>query len=351
MLVNEKPPLNQKKSNTILRQRVELQIYNINVTEKDAYIRLDKYIAASIPIYTRSYILRLIKSDCILVNQQLKKPNYSVCPGDQVSISIPECEPQNALPEPIPLNVLYEDNDLLIINKQADLVVHPAPGHANGTLVNALLNYNSEKFSRVDRYGIVHRLDKDTTGCLIVAKNRYSQTYLNNAFKERTIEKRYCALVIGKMEKKQGIINFPIGRHPTNRKKMSIHARHHRNAETHWRVSCQFEHFTLLDVLLKTGRTHQIRVHFAAINHPIVGDPLYGKIRKWQNQNSIVQAHLKQVNRQMLHARLLSFMHPKTKKNMHIVAPIPDDMRQIVDILFKDGFPENDRAYVRNNRK
>lgn len=334
--MDEQPPLNQK-NNPVPRQQVDLQTDKIYVVQQDDHIRLDKYIALSIPKYTRSYILRLIKSDCVHVNQQLKKPGYLVRAGDQISISIPEYETQTALPEAIPLDILYEDNDILIINKQAGLVIHPAPGHANGTLVNALLNYNSVQFSKVDRYGIVHRLDRDTSGCLMVAKNRNAQTYLNNAFKERTIEKRYCALVNGQMQKEQGIIDFPIGRHPTHRKKMSIHARHHRNAETHWSVSCKFDYFTLLNVLLKTGRTHQIRVHLAAINHPIVGDPLYGKNRNLHNQESIVQAHLKQINRQMLHAKLLGFTHPKTKQFMRIAAPMPDDMAQIVEILLDKG--------------
>jgi len=320
--------------------QAELQTHNIVVTENDAQIRLDKFISRLMVEYSRSYILRLIKSDCIHVNQQLKKPGYLVRTGDQISITIPECEPQTALPEPIPLEILYEDQDLLVVNKQAGLVVHPAPGHANGTLVNALLYYNSMQFSNVDRFGIVHRLDQDTTGCLLVAKNRSSQTILNSAFKERAIEKKYCALVHGQMEKNRGIIDYPIGRHPTNRKKMSIHARQHRSAETHWKVSCQFEHFSLLDILLKTGRTHQIRVHLSAMNHPIVGDPLYGKNRSLHNQNSIVQAQLKQINRQMLHAKQLGFMHPTTNQFVQVVAPMPDDMVRILNVLQKDGSPK-----------
>jgi len=298
-------------------------------------MRLDKYLALSLPQYTRSYILRLIKSDCIHVNQHQKKAGYLLRSGDQVTIKIPESEPQIALPEPIPLEILYEDDDLLVINKQAGLVVHPAPGHATGTLVNALLHYNSVQFLQVDRFGIVHRLDQDTTGCLLLAKNRYSQTFLNNEFKERTIEKKYFALVNGHMETRQGIIDFPIGRHPRNRKKMSIHARQYRSAETHWKVSCQFKYFTLLNVLLKTGRTHQIRVHLAAINHPVVGDPLYGRNRNLHNQTEIVQTQLKQIHRQMLHAEQLRFVHPITKKSIRIVAPLPDDMAKLLDVLQK----------------
>jgi 23S rRNA pseudouridine1911/1915/1917 synthase len=314
-------------------RQTDLHTHHIAVTEKNAQTRIDKLISQLMPQYTRSYILRLIKSDCIHVNQHLKKQGYLVRAGDQITITIPECEPHTLLPEPIPLDILYEDNDLLIVNKQPGLVVHPAPGHENGTLVNALLYYNSVQFSKVDRFGIVHRLDQDTTGCLLITKNRSAQVFMNNAFSERTIEKKYNALVHGQMKKKQGIIDFPIGRHPTNRKKMSIHARRYRSAETHWKVSSQFEHFTLLEVLLKTGRTHQIRVHLSAINHPIVGDPLYGRKRNLYNQKANVQAQLKKINRQMLHAKELKFIHPSTKHTMHIVAPLPKDMVQILDVF------------------
>jgi len=314
-----------------MQHHADLQTHHIVVTEKNARIRLDKFVSEILSDYSRSYVLRLIKTNYIHVNNQSKKSAYLLKPGDQIRISIPENEEQTAIPEPIPLNILYEDQDLLIVNKQAGLVVHPSPGHSSGTLVNALLHYNSIQFSNVDRYGIVHRLDKDTTGCLLVAKNRMSQTSLNNAFKDRTIQKKYCALVCGQMSEKQGIINYPIGRHPTNRKKMSIHARHHRIAETHWKVSYQFEHFTLLDVLLKTGRTHQIRVHLSSINRPIVGDPIYGKNRKWNHQNDNVLSQLKQINRQMLHAKKLGFIHPTTKQYMQVNAPLPDDMAQVLD--------------------
>jgi len=316
-----------------MSKKIDCQTHRFIVSEKDAHRRLDNFIHGFMPQYTRSYVTRLIKSNAIHVNQQLKKQGYLVRTGDQVTLTIPESEPQTDLPEPIPLEILYEDMDLLVINKQAGLVVHPAPGHANGTLINALLHYNSEQFSKVDRYGIVHRLDQDTTGCLLIAKTRFSQTFLNHAFKERNIEKKYCALVKGQMKKKQGIIDFPIGRHPTNRKKMSIHARQHRKAETHWKVSCQFDFFSLLDILLKTGRTHQIRVHLAAINHPIVGDPLYGKNRNYHNIQPEIQAHLKQINRQMLHAQQLGFIHPTNKRFIRIDAPLPDDMIKMLDTL------------------
>jgi 23S rRNA pseudouridine1911/1915/1917 synthase len=314
-------------------RQADLKTQHIVVTENDSHIRLDKLISKWMPQYTRSHIIRLIKSDCIHVNQYLKKPGYIVRTGDQITIVIPEYESQAILPEPIPLEILYEDNDLLIVNKQAGLVVHPAPGHANGTFVNALLHYNSMQFSKVDRFGIVHRLDQDTTGCLLVAKNRSSQVFMNKAFSERTIKKTYFALVHGHMKNNQGIIDYPIGRHPTDRKKMSIHARRYRSAETHWKVSDQFAHFALLELLLKTGRTHQIRVHLSAINHPIVGDPLYGRKKNIHNQKPNVQTQLKIIKRQMLHAKELGFIHPVTKQFMHIVAPLPADMLQTLNVL------------------
>jgi 23S rRNA pseudouridine1911/1915/1917 synthase len=318
-----------------MSRQADLQTHHIVVAENNSQIRLDKLVTQLMPQHTRSYILRLIKSDCIHVNQHLKKPGYMVRTGDHITITIPENEPHTVLPEPIPLDIIFEDKDLLIVNKQAGLVVHPSPGHANGTFVNALLHYNSVQFSKVDRFGIVHRLDQDTTGCLLVAKNRASQVFMNNAFSERTIEKKYSALVHGQMKTKQGIIDFPIGRHPTNRKKMSIHARRYRSAETHWKISCQFNHFTLLELLLKTGRTHQIRVHLSAINHPIVGDPLYGRKKNLYNQKPEVQLQLKKINRQMLHAKELGFIHPRTKQFIHIVAPLPEDMMQTLKVLQK----------------
>ncbi|KPA08840.1 pseudouridine synthase, RluA family [Candidatus Magnetomorum sp. HK-1] len=303
-----------------------MQTHIIDVTEQNEKKRLDIVITRLFPQYTRSNITRLIKTGCIQVNSLSKKASYLVRNGDRINIIVPECQQIEALPESIPLHVLYEDQDILVINKQANLVIHPAPGHPGGTLVNALLHYNDQHFSKVDRFGIVHRLDQDTTGCLVIAKNRQSQNYLNTAFKERTIKKRYQCVVHGQMNTQKGQIDLPIGRHPVNRKKMSTIGKHTRSAETHWKVSYQFQYFTLLDILLKTGRTHQIRVHCAAIHHPIVGDPLYGHQKNWRHYNPDVHAYLKKISRQMLHAYQLGFVHPTTQKYIQFEAPLPQDM-------------------------
>ncbi|ETR73742.1 MAG: 23S rRNA pseudouridine synthase [Candidatus Magnetoglobus multicellularis str. Araruama] len=311
-----------------------MQTHTFVVDDKSAQMRLDIFITRLFPQYTRSFVSRLIKTDCVHINDHLnKKTSYQVKAGDRLTLVIPKMDQPTDRPEAIPLDILYEDQDVVVINKQAGLVVHPAPGHANGTLVNALLHYNQKQFSQVERFGIVHRLDQDTTGCLIVAKNRQSQTILNQSFKDRTIEKKYCCIVSGQMDKEHGIIDFPIGRHPTNRKKMSIRARNNRNAETHWQVHSRFDHFSFLNVLLKTGRTHQIRVHLAAINHPVVGDSLYGNNRKWHNLKPDILKQLKQTNRQMLHACQLGFTHPIRQQFMCVEAPLPEDMIQLIELL------------------
>jgi len=308
-----------------------MQTHIIDVTEQNQKERLDVAIVNFLPQYTRSHIIRLIKTGFILVNNRSKKASYKVRTGDQIKIRVPECQQLDALPESIPLKIIYEDQDILIINKQANLVIHPAPGHLNGTLVNALLHYNNQQFLNVNRFGIVHRLDQDTTGCMVVAKNRMAQNHLNNAFKERSVDKRYQCVVYGRMPSEKGKIDFPIGRHPVHRKKMSTIGKHVRSAETHWKVSFQFNQFTLLNILLKTGRTHQIRVHCAAINHPIVGDPLYGSQKNNRNYKSDIQDYLKGITRQMLHAYKLGFVHPGTQKYMQFEAPLPQDMAEFLE--------------------
>ena len=307
---------------------------SFEVTESDAKKRLDLLVVQLLPDSTRSYVARLIKTNCIQVNQTLKKPSYLVRNGDIISISEPEIQQQlQAQPEPIPLSILHEDHDIIVINKPERMVVHPSPGHSQGTLVNALLHHNNQQFSTVERFGIVHRLDKDTTGCIVVAKNVRAQLFLNEAFKARQIKKKYVCVVHGQMKNDKGRIDLPIGRHPVHRKKMSTNSKYPRSAETHWKVSCQFEYFSLLHVLLKTGRTHQIRVHLSAIHHPIVGDPSYGKQRNWRNLNPYIQSCLKHIKRQMLHAFQLGFIHPSTKEYVQFEAALPNDMDEFLKTL------------------
>lgn len=304
--------------------------FSFQVTPLDAGRRLDLYTSAKIHDFSRSLACKLILNGHILVNKSIKKPGYIVKDGDQITGHKPPPIPINITPEPIPLNILYEDNHIIVINKQAGLVVHPGPGNYSGTLVNALLFQCSgiEGIGNELRPGIVHRLDKDTSGVIIVAKNDMALLNLAEQFKSRRVKKTYLAIVAGRISENKGTIDLPIGRHPKNRKKMSVFSHKTRRAETRWQVKNRFEHSTLLEIELKTGRTHQIRVHCAAIHHPIIGDKLYGSRQKIHKQNCKYQA-----NRQMLHARQLKFIHPQNGRLCVFNAPIPDDMSCLLEYL------------------
>ena len=287
---------------------------------------------------TRSFAATLIRNDFIRVNQSKVKPGLRLKAGDVVAGEIPPPKPIDCTPEDIPLDFLYEDGDLAVINKPAGMVVHPAPGNYTGTLVNALLFHCPDMgcIGGDIRPGIVHRLDKDTTGVMVVAKNSVAHQDLSAQFKERSIQKEYLAVVNGDMEEDSGRIELPIGRHPTQRKKMSTIGRAGRRAETLWRVEKRYTGFTLLRLDLKTGRTHQIRVHCAAMHHPVVGDPLYGGRRSSAlpaNVPDQVIVLLKGVRRQMLHARKLSFRHPTSNASLTFEAPLPDDMQALIKAL------------------
>ncbi len=301
---------------------------NILVDECDAGKRLDVVIASNIPDCSRSLAASLVRSGKIRVHGAKKKPGYRVSTGDKISGYIPPPEPVLFKPEPIEIDILFEDNHLIVINKEAGLVVHPAPGHYTGTLVNGLL-YHCPDLTGVGgeiRPGIVHRLDKDTSGAIVVAKNDTVHNNLSLQFKYKKIKKMYLALVHGEMESDSGTISLPIGRHPVDRKKMSTISRKGRSAETSWRVRERFHGVTFLELRLKTGRTHQIRVHCSTINHPIVGDAVYCRRKGVKNL-------IKSVSRQMLHAWRLEFTHPITQKFMSFEAPIPQDMSEILNEL------------------
>ena len=252
--------------------------FNIVVNPADSGQRLDVFITNQIEGLSRSRSTNLILAEAVKVNGEFKKAGYRVSSGDRITGSIPEPEPVDIFPEAIPLNIIYEDRDLLALNKPPGLVVHPAPGHRSGTLVNALLHHRPEigPIGGELRPGIVHRLDKDTSGVLIVAKNEAAHAHLSAQFSERNIKKTYLALVSGRVKENTGGIKLPIGRHPVDRKRMSTTSRKPRSAETDWRVRERFNGITYLELNLKTGRTHQARVHCAAIQHAIVGDPVYG---------------------------------------------------------------------------
>jgi len=294
----------------------------------DSGNRLDVVVSLHLPDSSRSHVAALIRQGSICVQGVPKKPGYKVCEGDKISGTFHPAEHCRFEPEPIPLDILYEDDVIIVINKQPGLVVHPAPGHSAGTLLNGLLYHCPEIESYGDRIraGIVHRLDKDTSGTMVIAKTIGAHEFLSRQFKERTVQKTYIALVHGIMESNSGKIAFPIGRHPVDRKKMSIIGVKKRNAETLWRVKERFTDSTLLEVNLKTGRTHQIRAHCAAIHHPVVGDPVYGgrKIRK--NLSDIFRF----VKRQLLHSWRLGFVHPERQKQVTFESPIPADMEETI---------------------
>lgn len=281
---------------------------------------------------TRSQVQRLIDCGKITVNKKDSKHGYRIKTGDVISIDIPEPKKIESTPENIPLNIIYEDKDIIVINKPRGFVVHPAPGNYTSTLVNALL-YHIKDLSGIGgklRPGIVHRLDKDTSGVIVVAKNDKAHNSLARQFKDRTIEKTYVAIVKGRMKSDVGIISENIGRHPVNRKKMSVvaahetclpagKAQHSREAMTRYKVLKRFDEYTLVELKPKTGRTHQLRVHLNHIGHPIVGDLVYG------GKNDLG------VTKQLLHAKELAFTHPTTGERKVFEAPMPDDMLSTID--------------------
>jgi len=302
--------------------------FTILVNEHESGRRLDVIIASHISNCSRSFSSGLIQKGEILVQGEVKKPGYRVKTGDNISVNIPPPEPVLAKPEPHNIDILYEDKHIIVINKEPGLVVHPAPGHNKGTLVNRLLYHcpGLEGIGGKLRPGIVHRLDKDTSGTMVAAKNDAAHINLAAQFKSRKIKKLYLALVHGVVASESGSISLPIGRHPSDRKKMSTVSRKSRSAKTFWKVIERFNGATFLELDLKTGRTHQIRVHCAAINHPIVGDPVYGGKKAAKNLPASVP-------RQMLHAWRLEFTHPATGKAMSFESPIPPDMRKLIETL------------------
>lgn len=299
--------------------------FSLRVESAEAGRRLDAYLGLRIPDCSRAAAARHIRSGDIRVDGSVKKPGYRIRAGEKIEGRIPPKEPVGYEPEPLQIDILYEDPYLVVINKPAGLVVHPAPGHASGTLVNALL-FHCPFFEGVGdrlRPGIVHRLDKDTSGTMVAAKTEPVHRHLSDQFKNRRIDKTYLAIVRGEMSSDSGVVSLPIGRHPIHRKQMSTTSRRPRDAETIWRVLERFKGATLLELDPKTGRTHQIRVHCAAIQHPIVGDPVYGGRLKGGPA----------ARRQMLHALRLAFTHPVTGERTAFESPVPEDMKELIDRL------------------
>ena len=287
--------------------------------------RADAALARLAPDLTRSAAQRLLEEGRVLREGRPLRKNDKLQAGDVLALDLPEPQPVALEPEDIPLDIVYEDKDLLVINKPKGLVVHPAAGHWSGTLVNALLYHCRDSLSGINgelRPGIVHRIDKDTSGLLIVAKNDFAHQALAAQLQDHTLARTYVCLVVGGVREDSGVIDAPIGRHPTDRKKMAITEKNSRHAVTHWRVLERFPGYTLLECRLETGRTHQIRVHMAYRNHPIVGDTVYGRPKPELGQNS-----------QCLHARALTFRHPRTGETMTLTCPLPDYFTRLLEAL------------------
>ncbi len=298
------------------------------VQDLDQGTRLDLYLSEQLIDLSRNYIQKLIEQGNVFVNgkiQTLKK--YKIAEDDQIDVEIPDPVLLNIEPENIPLEIVYEDDDLLVVNKSQGMVVHPAPGNYNGTLVNALLYHckNLSSINGVIRPGIVHRIDKDTSGLLLVAKNDNAHKSLAAQFKEHSINRVYIALVYGNIKENKGTINAPIGRHPKDRLKMAVVDKNSKDAITHFTVINRFGNYTLIEAKLETGRTHQIRVHMAFIQHPLVGDPVYGM----QKSNFKLQG-------QALHAKTIGFIHPSKNTYMEFESDLPLDFTNVLKKLEKN---------------
>lgn len=287
--------------------------------------RIDKCISSYMDSLSRSYIQKIIKDGKAYVNDSPVKSNYRVRIEDRVRFLIPDCEEPDIPPQNIPLDILYEDKDILIVNKPKNMVVHPAPGHYENTLVNAVMYHCRDGLSGINgvlRPGIVHRIDKDTTGSLIICKNDEAHRSIAEQLKEHSITRKYRAIVHGRITKDEGTVNAPIGRHPTDRKKMAVNEKNGKPAVTHYRVLERFEKYTYIECQLETGRTHQIRVHMTSLGHPLLGDEVYGNVKSPFKLEG-----------QTLHAMTIGFVHPATGEYMEFEAPLPEYFVHLLQIL------------------
>ena len=305
---------------------MDFEVYDFYVEEACRDVRLDKFLSQYLEGYSRSFLQKLIKEDKVTVNNGACKASYRLTPGEHLQIHIPEPEQISIEPEDIPLDILYEDGDIIVVNKPKRMVVHPAPGHYSGTLVNALMYHCRDSLSGINgvmRPGIVHRIDQDTTGVLVVCKNDTAHQSLAEQLKEHSITREYQAIVHGHIKASEGTVEGNIGRHPVDRKKMAMNVRNGKPAVTHYQVIDELNHqYTYISCRLETGRTHQIRVHMASLGHPILGDNLYGPSKcpfKLQGQT--------------LHAKILGFVHPTTGEYMEFEAPLPDYFEKLLQKL------------------
>lgn len=300
-------------------------LQRLTVSPEEAGVRIDKYLAEQLPDITRSYLQKLLKDGSVQMNGKPVKTSTKTAAGAVIELTIPEPEEPEILPEDIPLDILYEDSDVILINKPKDMVVHPAAGHYTGTLVNALMYHCKGDLSGINgvlRPGIVHRIDKDTTGVLIVCKNDKAHNALAEQLKEHSITRKYRAIVCGNLKEDEGTVDAPLGRHPQDRKKMAIVRTGGKRAVTHYRVLERFGNYTYIECQLETGRTHQIRVHMASLGHPLLGDEVYGRVKSPFKLEG-----------QTLHAMVLGFIHPTTGEYMEFEAPLPEYFEKLLGKL------------------
>ena len=300
--------------------------FYFQITEEYEGERIDRCMAMLMDSLSRSYIQRLIREEHVLVNDRPVKSSYLVQTDDEVRFSLPESQEPEICPEDIPLDILYEDRDLLVVNKPKKMVVHPAAGHYSGTLVNGIMFHCGGELSGINgvlRPGIVHRIDMDTTGSLIVCKNDKAHNSIAAQLKEHSVTRRYRAICHGVIAEQEGTVDRPIGRHPTDRKKMAVNVGNGKHAVTHYRELQRFREYTYIECELETGRTHQIRVHMASIGHPLLGDEVYAPGRKSPFS----------LQGQTLHAMTIGFLHPSTGEYLEIEAPLPEYFTHLLDIL------------------
>ena len=311
-----------------------METLTFSIGSDNAGARLDAYLASQIDGWSRARLQRLIENEDVLVNGKSAKPSYKLREHDEVEVELIAPAADAFVPEDIPIEIVYEDETLVVVNKPAGLVVHPAAGIASGTLANALAYHfqNLPGGGTGVRPGLVHRLDRDTSGLLVVAKTESALENLSDQFRDRTVYKSYVALVHGRMASNSGKIDQPLARDPTNRTRMAV-VRNGRNALTLYRLRRGFDRFTLLDVELKTGRTHQIRVHLAWLKHPVVGDETYGAGRDNTIQDARLRARVRSLDRQFLHAEKLAFTHPKTGEWVKFESGLPEDLEELLAAL------------------
>jgi 23S rRNA pseudouridine1911/1915/1917 synthase len=305
------------------------------VKDDEVTKRLDVFITEKLPDLTRSGVKNLVKKGLVLVDGHPAKASHKVKASESVLVTLPTPEPPGVEPEPTPIDIIYEDEDIIVINKQAGLTVHPGAGRKGGTLVNAILHHTKE-LSTIGgplRPGIVHRLDKDTSGLIVIAKNDLSHRSLAKQFKDHTTTRHYHALVWGSVKDDEGTVELSIGRDAGQRKKISTKTRRGRRAVTHYRVLKRYGWCTLIDATLETGRTHQVRVHLSAIKHPVVGDQVYGKRTPPSNLTKPLTDELKKVKKQCLHAITLGFVHPGNGQYTEFTAPYPARMEGLIKLL------------------